>query len=383
MDSLETRKRKFLEKSKAVHGNKYDYSEIDYINADTKVKIYCKKHDVWFEQIPYHHTAGQTSCKECVMEKTKQTNLKKYGVKFPVQSKEILNKMKQTNLERYGCENVFQNEKIKEKSKTTMVKRYGVKYAHQNKELRKKFNNTMFERYGVENALTSTKFLDKAKQSNLDRFGVEHPAQSKEIYNKMMNTNLERYNVEYPFQSEAIRDKSKITNLEKYGVENPAQNLDVQNKINDTKRKNNTFGSSEPEEIMFKSLIEIFGEENVVRQYGDEKYPFACDFYLKPFNMFIELNASWTHGFHWFDENSKIDLEILSIWKEKSKTSKFYENAIETWTKRDVEKRKYAKKNKLNYLVFWDNDLKDFKEWLSVGCPIGKDYIKEYSWKED
>ena len=39
---------------------------------------------------------------------------------------------------------------------------------------------------------------------------------------------------------------------------------------------------------------------------------------------------------------------ILDDWK--SKNSKYYDNAIETWTVRDVKKREIAKKNSINYL---------------------------------
>ena len=41
-----------------VHGDRYDYSEVDYINAKVKVKIICKKHGL-FLQIPGNHTSGK------------------------------------------------------------------------------------------------------------------------------------------------------------------------------------------------------------------------------------------------------------------------------------------------------------------------------------
>ena len=44
----------FIEKSKEIHGDKYDYSLVKYINSKTKVKIICKNHGV-FEQIPCNH----------------------------------------------------------------------------------------------------------------------------------------------------------------------------------------------------------------------------------------------------------------------------------------------------------------------------------------
>jgi very-short-patch-repair endonuclease len=54
---------KFIEKSINIHGGKYDYSLVDYVNARTKVKIICPIHDI-FEQTPDTHSRG-TGCPEC------------------------------------------------------------------------------------------------------------------------------------------------------------------------------------------------------------------------------------------------------------------------------------------------------------------------------
>ena len=37
----------FITKAKAIHGDLYDYSLVDYINNKTKVKIICSKHGVF------------------------------------------------------------------------------------------------------------------------------------------------------------------------------------------------------------------------------------------------------------------------------------------------------------------------------------------------
>lgn len=34
----------FIEKARLVHGDKYDYSKVEYINSDTKVCIVCPIH---------------------------------------------------------------------------------------------------------------------------------------------------------------------------------------------------------------------------------------------------------------------------------------------------------------------------------------------------
>jgi hypothetical protein len=53
----------FIEKAKAVHGDKYDYSLVDYRNAKTKVKIICPEHGS-FEQTPNNHLSGN-NCPKC------------------------------------------------------------------------------------------------------------------------------------------------------------------------------------------------------------------------------------------------------------------------------------------------------------------------------
>ena len=53
----------FIENSKNKHGDRYDYSLSDYINARTKVKIICPEHGE-FEQIPRQHESGY-NCPKC------------------------------------------------------------------------------------------------------------------------------------------------------------------------------------------------------------------------------------------------------------------------------------------------------------------------------
>lgn len=53
----------FILKSKDIHGDKYDYSTVSYINSHTKVKITCLIHGI-FEQKPYCHLNGE-GCRKC------------------------------------------------------------------------------------------------------------------------------------------------------------------------------------------------------------------------------------------------------------------------------------------------------------------------------
>lgn len=53
----------FINRSKIIHNNKYSYTQTEYVNSKTKVKIVCPKHGV-FEQIPSNHLNG-AGCRDC------------------------------------------------------------------------------------------------------------------------------------------------------------------------------------------------------------------------------------------------------------------------------------------------------------------------------
>lgn len=54
----------FIEEAKAVHGDKYDYSKVKYVNNYTKVCIICPEHGE-FWQTPNSHLSGGSGCPMC------------------------------------------------------------------------------------------------------------------------------------------------------------------------------------------------------------------------------------------------------------------------------------------------------------------------------
>lgn len=61
----------FIRRAREVHGNKYDYSLVEYKNSGIKVKIICEKHGV-FEISPLHHIYSGVGCKKCSYESTRR-----------------------------------------------------------------------------------------------------------------------------------------------------------------------------------------------------------------------------------------------------------------------------------------------------------------------
>jgi len=76
-------KQDFVNKSKNKHGNKYDYSLVEYINSYTNVKIICPNHGI-FEQRPSTHTngGGCSLCKESKGEREVSLYLDDKNIKY-------------------------------------------------------------------------------------------------------------------------------------------------------------------------------------------------------------------------------------------------------------------------------------------------------------
>ena len=61
-------KEDFIKKAREVHGDKYDYSKVNYDSCETKVCVICHKHG-GFKQRPADHTQG-VGCPKCANEAT-------------------------------------------------------------------------------------------------------------------------------------------------------------------------------------------------------------------------------------------------------------------------------------------------------------------------
>ena len=58
---------RFIERARKVHGDKYDYSKVEYVNSSSKVCIICPEHGE-FWQIPSSHLMG-VGCRKCGIER--------------------------------------------------------------------------------------------------------------------------------------------------------------------------------------------------------------------------------------------------------------------------------------------------------------------------
>jgi len=280
-------------------------------------------------------------CHDCSVKNGKlqstETNLKKYGVKNPLQNEVVRNKMKETNIKKYGFENPFQNELIKHNIKQSIINKYGVEHISQSITYANKKKQTCINKYGVENPMKNDQVKNNLKQTILKKYGVEYSLQNEVVRNKMKETNIKKYGREYTFQSEIIKDKIKQVIFKKYGVEYISKNKQIRNKAKETmlqkygfmsasqnpyisekqfanSNKLYTFSSGKTIQIQgyenwaLDILIEKYNDNEIINrridmpkiiyEYNKTTHIYFPDFYIPKDNLIIEVKSIYTYKKH-------------------------------------------------------------------------------------
>lgn len=273
---------------------------------------------------------------------------------FKLRTQEI----KDTCMKKYNCINPFQVDEFKEKSKNTLLKKYGVDNPQKSKEIKEKSMITSLIRYGTFNGGGSSIALEKIRKTQTEHYGRMYWG-SEEEQKKSKETKLKRYGTE----TYNNMNKNKESCLIRYGVESYLQSDERKQRQNEfntktinTKKKNKTYTTSTSESIIYNKLYHYFNK--IICQYKSDKYPFACDFYIPEIDMYIEYNGHYTHHTHPFNENDINDINELNNLITLNKNhitpgNNLYNTKINVWTIVDVQKRKIAKENNLNFKEFY------------------------------
>jgi hypothetical protein len=279
-------------------------------------------------------------------EKKERINkIKKNNKKNEMEKMEILDKRKKTNIEKYGEE--FPT-KITENNKKTFGVENPFAYGGE------KFKEMMVERYGVDNAFKMD-FVKKKIKKNKDEIKLKKESTSMDNFGEKYYLQTKEGKTNFSSKKDTMIEKYKKTCNEKYGVDFyiQAEPLELKKKRVDaiwkSKKENGTTNSSSIEDDLYDFLSKFYTAK---RNYKSDEYPFHCDYYIEELNLYIELQGFWAHGYKSFDK--KLDEEKVSVWKEKAKTSTFYENALNIWTNTDIKKRECAERNKINFLEIFD-----------------------------
>lgn len=236
-------------------------------------------------------------CTKCL---TKQTNLKRYGVEYPAQNKDIHEKQIKTFKKHYNDIN-FKNNLIA-KRKNTLLKKYNnenynnvekreitklLKYNNKNYNNREKFIKTTIEKYnGV--GFGSEIIKNKIKQTNI----INHNNSEYRNTDKMIETAIKNGGI--GTSRKTILEKIKNTMLEKYGKDHNWKIPEF--------RKNN--------------YNKKYFYDNV---YFDSSWELAYYIWLKDHNIDFEyhpkiyLKYDFNGKEHYYEPDFKVNNELIEI----------------------------------------------------------------------
>ena len=310
-----------------------------------------EKNNIHTKQSISHHNKSNEE-KQQIIKSIKQTKKERYGN----ENYNNISLIRLTKKERYGDENYHNINKYKQSRQNRTNK--------EKEQTRLKKQNTWNNKSNEE----KQNIINKIKATIFHHFNGQWNLQTKEFKQKAKQTNLKKYGKEYNTQTDEYKYKSKITHINNVRQKYPELSLlsdddilnyyykDISNKSFDTRKNNNTVSTSSCE-IKLENWL-ILNNIKYLKNYNkDIRYPYHIDFYLPDYDLFIEIQGNWTHGFHPFNPSNETNIKTLNKWIEKSKTSKYYKSAINVWTNTDVIKRNTAKKNNLNYLELFSTNI--------------------------
>lgn len=322
----------FVERACSLHGDRYDYSRVNYVSMNVPVEIVCSKHGPFF-QSPNNHLKGH-GCSLCT---------RVDGRKLPVST--FLEKARDVHGDKYDYSQVVY---VNSKTHVSIVcPKHGVFLQTPNKHL----SGRGCPRCRPNFADTLTSFVEKAR----------------DVHGALYDYSLVQYVDTYTkvhIVDPKYGDFWQTPNAHLRGEGHPRRKGE---RCYLTKKENGTLNSSKSSDRAGEMLRAKFGADDVLAEYRSERYPFACDYYIKSLDLYIEFNLYVTHGGHWFDSNSDEDRVRLGVLQERADwvNRNLYANTIRVWTGSDLVKRQTAIENNLNYVVFWDNDLSDFLAWYN------------------
>ena len=336
----------FVERSRAVHGDRYDYGKAVYVDKRTKVEIVCPEHGS-FWQLPTNHWKGQ-GCPVCA------------GRAREFTTESFVERARKVHGDAYDYSQV--EYKTMRTPVTIVCPEHGA------------FQQTPL-------AHLSGRGCPQCGAIRVARSSASDPARLAHI----ADTCEREYGHACYLQSEEGKAKTVASSRERFGAdsfmvsdERMRREPEMQAKRDETRKKNGTYATSQPEIDLGARLVERFGESDVKTQYKDSRYPWKCDFYIVSRDLFIELNACQYHNGHWYDASDSRDREVLDEFKNSS--SKQDKSTVCIWSGLDVKKRERARAEKLNYVTFWAEDLSDANVWFALECPDGRDWERIWSW---
>lgn len=302
----------FIKRAKEIHGDKYDYSLVDYKNAKTRVEIICPLHGK-FTQIPYNHLGGK-GCKEC--------GCKENGRNRSITFEKFLEKVKVVHGDTYD----YSKSRVENyKTKIEIIcKTHGSFFQTPNNHL----GGKGCKECGMESTLNH---IQENCSSNTEDFIQKSKILHGDTYNySLVNYTNNHTPVEIKCEDHGIFLQSPRDHLRGHGCHTCG-----------LLKARHFLGTSKLEED-FVNFIRSFYSGEVITSIRDKNPPMELDIFLPEFNLGIEINGSYWHSERFKDKNYHLrkynlckskNIRLVSIWeweilKNKTKIENFIKNLI-------------------------------------------------------
>lgn len=288
----------FIEKSKIIHGDKYDYSLVQYINRDIKVNIICRFHGN-FLQNSRDHLRG-SGCRKCASLKLSDNFLQDYN---------FIEKSKIIHGDKYDYSDVV--------------------YLGARKKV-----NIICNQHGLFTQKVNNHLTGQGCPVCANIIRGNHRRKNKEFIerSKLIHGDLYRYDkVNYVTNKDFVDIDCKLHGIFKQSPNNHLSG-------NGCPRCKNSYGEREISNYLESNSIKYLREFKFKQCFYKDKLPF--DFYLPEYNLCIEFNG--------IQHYEPVDFfgGVIS-----------YENQLI----RDSIKNKYCLDNKINLLIIKYDENIEFK----------------------
>lgn len=263
----------------------------DYVNTKEDLNFDKIKYRQWFyyqcercKNIDDQQYSGKNNikklCRKCIkkdsIEKTKKTNMLRYGVTNPAKAKVIQEKIKQTNLKKYGVTSPAKNEDIKNKQRKTLKEKYG------DTNPGAQANHIKFMKYRSEQSdILELEWLDK------DNFRGKYDDNGGPIF--------------YNFKC------LKCGNIFQDDFHSREPICRVCNPL--------FVGKSKIEDDIYDFIKNNYNNGIIIRHDRKILNGKELDFYFPEKNLAIEFNGTWWHGYKFGEEMSLSEFKRKHEWK--------------------------------------------------------------------
>jgi hypothetical protein len=269
--------------------------------------------------INYGYKEGEWLCRMC---KTKENNLKNFGVEWTTQREDVKSKTKEKCLIKYGFENPMQNEKIKEKAiknrnfekesitrKHKLIDEYGVDNISKCQHIKKKLSEKSYYK-SEECRIKLENFSNKKRKEKFDNY-VGYKKGKIELFCIKCNKNFHTTNSLYNHRKNSGLEICTICN-----------SIGVQ------------YSNSE------KKLYEFIKDNykgNIITSSRKIIDPYQLDIFIPELNIAFEYNGIYWHSSKFKDKNyhkmkselcKEKDIFLFHIWEHKWKKEEYNEKII-------------------------------------------------------